>query len=110
MVTGGRCRGHPSDSEVATSAFRGAQLPWQIIYGTPLQRKRAQCQAAQKSVSVRPIDIGHGHANYGDKRVRLCGHGALAFSVAVAIGEAQKTFRDASRDASFELRVGNGLE
>jgi len=30
--------------------------------------------------------------------------------VAVAIGDAQKTFRDSIADAASKLRVGNGLE
>src|SRR5207245_11402435 len=38
------------------------------------------------------------------------GQRCLAVSVAVTVGEAQKTFRDSITEAAASLRVGNGLD
>jgi len=38
------------------------------------------------------------------------GQRCLAVSVAVTIGEAQKSFRDSITEAAASLRVGNGLD
>src|SRR5262249_8604199 len=44
-----------------------------------------------------------------DSAFGCAGQRCLAVSVAVAIGEAQKTFRDAIADSASKLRVGDGL-
>ena len=45
-----------------------------------------------------------------DSAFGCAGQRCLAVSVAVTIGEAQKTFRDSIADAASKLKVGNGLE
>ena len=45
-----------------------------------------------------------------DSAFGCAGQRCLAVSVAVTVGEAQKTFRDSIADAASKLRVGNGLE
>jgi malonate-semialdehyde dehydrogenase (acetylating)/methylmalonate-semialdehyde dehydrogenase len=45
-----------------------------------------------------------------DSAFGCAGQRCLAVSVAVTIGEAQRTFRDSIAEAASNLRVGNGLE
>jgi len=45
-----------------------------------------------------------------DSAFGCAGQRCLAVSVAVTIGEAQKTFRDAIAESASKLRVGNGLD
>jgi malonate-semialdehyde dehydrogenase (acetylating)/methylmalonate-semialdehyde dehydrogenase len=45
-----------------------------------------------------------------DSAFGCAGQRCLAVSVAVTVGEAQKTFRDAISEAAANLRVGNGLD
>jgi malonate-semialdehyde dehydrogenase (acetylating)/methylmalonate-semialdehyde dehydrogenase len=45
-----------------------------------------------------------------DSAFGCAGQRCLAVSVAVTIGEAQKTFRDSITDAASKLKVGNGLD
>jgi malonate-semialdehyde dehydrogenase (acetylating)/methylmalonate-semialdehyde dehydrogenase len=45
-----------------------------------------------------------------DSAFGCAGQRCLAVSVAVTVGEAQKTFRDSITNAASKLRVGNGLE
>ena len=74
--------------------------------------KRAQCQGGAKNpVIVLPdADMDMATQIISDSAFGCAGQRCLAVSVAVAIGEAQKTFRDAIADAASNLRVGNGLE
>jgi malonate-semialdehyde dehydrogenase (acetylating)/methylmalonate-semialdehyde dehydrogenase len=46
----------------------------------------------------------------GDSAFGCAGQRCLAVSVAVTIGEAQKTFRNSIAEAAASLRVGNGLD
>jgi malonate-semialdehyde dehydrogenase (acetylating)/methylmalonate-semialdehyde dehydrogenase len=46
----------------------------------------------------------------GDSAFGCAGQRCLAVSVAVTIGEAQKTFRDSITEAAASLQVGNGLD
>jgi len=45
-----------------------------------------------------------------DSAFGCAGQRCLAVSVAMTIGEAQKTFRDAIAEAASSIRVGNGLD
>jgi malonate-semialdehyde dehydrogenase (acetylating)/methylmalonate-semialdehyde dehydrogenase len=74
--------------------------------------KRAQCQGGAKNpVIVLPdADMHMATQIIGDSAFGCAGQRCLAVSVAVAIGDAQKTFRDSIADAASKLRVGNGLE
>jgi len=74
--------------------------------------KRAQCQGGAKNhVIVLPdADMQMATQIISDSAFGCAGQRCLAVSVAVMIGEAQKTFRDAIADSAANLRVGNGLD
>ena len=74
--------------------------------------KRAQCQGGAKNhVIVLPdADMKMTTQIVGDSAFGCAGQRCLAVSVAVTIGEAQKTFRDSIAEAAASLRVGNGLD
>jgi malonate-semialdehyde dehydrogenase (acetylating) / methylmalonate-semialdehyde dehydrogenase len=73
--------------------------------------KRMQCQGGAKNhVVVLPdADMELATQIIGDSAFGCAGQRCLAVSVAVTIGEAQKTFRDSISQAASSLRVGNGL-
>lgn len=74
--------------------------------------KRAQCQGGAKNhVVVLPdADMGMATQIIGDSAFGCAGQRCLAVSVAVTVGEAQKTFRDAITEAAGKLSVGYGLD
>jgi malonate-semialdehyde dehydrogenase (acetylating) / methylmalonate-semialdehyde dehydrogenase len=74
--------------------------------------KRAQCQGGAKNhVIVLPdADMSMATQIVSDSAFGCAGQRCLAVSVAVTVGEAQKTFRDSIADAAASLRVGNGLD
>ncbi len=74
--------------------------------------KRAQCQGGAKNhVIVLPdADMKMATQIISDSAFGCAGQRCLAVSVAVTIGEAQKTFRDAIAESAANLRVGNGLD
>ncbi len=74
--------------------------------------KRAQCQGGAKNhVIVLPdADMKMATQIINDSAFGCAGQRCLAVSVAVTVGEAQKTFRDSITHAAESLRVGNGLD
>src|ERR1700730_8719076 len=74
--------------------------------------KRMQCQGGAKNhVIVLPdADMELATQIISDSAFGCAGQRCLAVSVAVTVGEAQKTFRDAIAQAASAIRVGNGLE
>src|SRR5467141_2894871 len=74
--------------------------------------KRAQCQGGAKNhVIVLPdADMKMATQIISDSAFGCAGQRCLAVSVAVTIGEAQKSFRDSITEAAASLRVGNGLD
>src|SRR5204863_1779376 len=74
--------------------------------------KRCQCQGGAKNhVIILPdANISMATQIISDRAFGCAGQRCLAVSVAVTIGEAQRTFRDSIADAASKLRVGNGLE
>ena len=74
--------------------------------------KRAQCQGGAKNhVIVLPdADMQMATQIISDSAFGCAGQRCLAVSVAVTIGDAQKTFRDAITDSAASLRVGHGLD
>ena len=74
--------------------------------------KRAQCQGGAKNhVIVLPdADMKMATQIITDSAFGCAGQRCLAVSVAVTVGEAQKTFRESILDTAASLRVGNGLE
>jgi len=74
--------------------------------------KRAQCQGGAKNhVIILPdADMPMTTQIISDSAFGCAGQRCLAVSVAVTVGEAQKTFRDSISEAAASIRVGNGLD
>jgi malonate-semialdehyde dehydrogenase (acetylating)/methylmalonate-semialdehyde dehydrogenase len=74
--------------------------------------KRMQCQGGAKNhVIVLPdADMDLAKQIISDSAFGCAGQRCLAVSVAVTVGEAQKTFRDAIADAASSIKVGFGLD
>ncbi|HLV86013.1 MAG TPA: CoA-acylating methylmalonate-semialdehyde dehydrogenase [Candidatus Sulfotelmatobacter sp.] len=101
---------HP---KVRAISFVGSTPVAQYIYSRSAEKgKRCQCQGGAKNhVIVLPdADMPMATQIISDSAFGCAGQRCLAVSVAVTIGEAQKTFRDSIADAASKLKVGNGLE
>src|SRR6202162_3418319 len=101
---------HP---KVRAISFVGSTPVARYIYArSGEQGKRCQCQGGAKNhVIVLPdADMPMATQIISDSAFGCAGQRCLAVSVAVTIGEAQKTFRDSIADAASKLRVGNGLD
>src|SRR5271168_3054751 len=74
--------------------------------------KRMQCQGGAKNlVVVLPdADMDLAKQIISDSAFGCAGQRCLAVSVAVTVGEAQKSFRDAIADAASSIKIGSGLE
>src|SRR5438445_2833321 len=115
MVNGGKTAvdtilDHP---KVRAVSFVGSTPVAKHIYArAAASGKRAQCQGGAKNpVIVLPdADMDMATQIIGDSAFGCAGQRCLAVSVAVAIGEAQKTFRDAIAESAAKLRVGYGLD
>src|ERR1041385_2548920 len=101
---------HP---KVRAISFVGSTPVAKYIYARAgANGKRAQCQGGAKNhVIVLPdADIKMATQIISDSAFGCAGQRCLAVSVAVTVGEAQKTFRDAITESAASLRVGNGLD
>src|SRR6266851_9229669 len=101
---------HP---DVKAISFVGSTPVARYIYARAGEKgKRAQCQGgAKNSVVVLPdADMDMATQIISDSAFGCAGQRCLAVSVAVTVGEAQKTFRDSIANAASSLRVGNGLD
>jgi malonate-semialdehyde dehydrogenase (acetylating)/methylmalonate-semialdehyde dehydrogenase len=101
------------DPRVRAISFVGSTPVARYIYARSGEKgKRAQCQGGAKNpVIVLPdADMQMATQINSDSAFGCAGQRCLAVSVAVTIGEAQKTFRDAIAESASKLRVGNGLE
>src|SRR5437899_3837970 len=101
---------HP---QVRAISFVGSTPVAKYIYGRAgANGKRAQCQGGAKNhVIVLPdADMKMATQIISDSAFGCAGQRCLAVSVAVTVGEAQKTFRDSITAAAALLRVGNGLD
>jgi len=101
------------DPRVRAVSFVGSTPVARYIYSRAgANGKRAQCQGGAKNhVIVLPdADMQMATQIISDSAFGCAGQRCLAVSVAVTIGEAQKTFRDAIADSASKLKVGNGLE
>ena len=74
--------------------------------------KRAQCQGGAKNhVVVLPdADMETTTQIVSDSAFGCAGQRCLAVSVAITVGEARRTFRDAIAESAGSLKVGSGLE
>jgi malonate-semialdehyde dehydrogenase (acetylating)/methylmalonate-semialdehyde dehydrogenase len=101
---------HP---KVRAISFVGSTPVARYIYSRSAEQgKRCQCQGGAKNhVIVLPdADMPMATQIISDSAFGCAGQRCLAVSVAVTIGEAQKTFRHSIADAASKLKVGNGLE
>src|SRR5467141_697430 len=115
LVNGGRevvnalCD-HP---QVRAVSFVGSTPVARHVYTrSAASGKRMQCQGGAKNhVIVLPdADMELATQIISDSAFGCAGQRCLAVSVAVTIGEAQKTFRDAIARAASAIRVGPGLD
>jgi malonate-semialdehyde dehydrogenase (acetylating) / methylmalonate-semialdehyde dehydrogenase len=101
---------HP---KVRAVSFVGSTPVARHVYGRAgANGKRAQCQGGAKNhVIILPdADMNMATQIVSDSAFGCAGQRCLAVSVAVTVGEAQRTFRDSIADSAASLRVGNGLE
>jgi malonate-semialdehyde dehydrogenase (acetylating)/methylmalonate-semialdehyde dehydrogenase len=101
---------HP---KVRAISFVGSTAVAKYIYARAgANGKRAQCQGGAKNhVIVLPdADMRMATQIISDSAFGCAGQRCLAVSVAVTVGEAQKTFRDSITESAVSLRVGNGLD
>jgi len=101
---------HP---KVRAISFVGSTPVAKYIYARAGENgKRAQCQGGAKNhVIVLPdADMKMATQIISDSAFGCAGQRCLAVSVAVTVGDAKKTFRDAITESAASLRVGNGLE
>ena len=115
LVNGGKAAvdallDHP---KVRAISFVGSTPVAKYVYARAgANGKRAQCQGGAKNhVIVLPdADMKMATQIISDSAFGCAGQRCLAVSVAVTVGEAQKTFRDSITEAAALLRVGNGLD
>jgi malonate-semialdehyde dehydrogenase (acetylating)/methylmalonate-semialdehyde dehydrogenase len=115
LVNGGKATvnallDHPA---VRAISFVGSTPVAKYIYARAAQSgKRMQCQGGAKNhVVVLPdADMQQATQIIGESAFGCAGQRCLAVSVAVTVGEAQKTFRDTIAEAASSMRVGSGLE
>jgi malonate-semialdehyde dehydrogenase (acetylating)/methylmalonate-semialdehyde dehydrogenase len=101
---------HPA---VKAISFVGSTPVARYIYARAGEKgKRAQCQGGAKNhVVVLPdADMEMTTQIISESAFGCAGQRCLAVSVAVTVGEAQRTFRDSIAAAASSLRVGYGLD
>jgi len=101
---------HPA---VRAISFVGSTQVARYVYARAgANGKRAQCQGGAKNyVIVLPdADMQMATQIISDSAFGCAGQRCLAVSVAVMVGDAQRTFRDSITEAAASLRVGNGLD
>ena len=115
LVNGGRdavnalCD-HP---QVRAISFVGSTPVAKHVYTrSAASGKRMQCQGGAKNhvIVLADADMDLATQIISDSAFGCAGQRCLAVSVAVTIGEAQKTFRDSIAHAASKIQVGNGLE
>jgi malonate-semialdehyde dehydrogenase (acetylating)/methylmalonate-semialdehyde dehydrogenase len=101
---------HP---KIRAISFVGSTPTAKYVYARAgANGKRAQCQGGAKNhVIILPdADMKMATQIITDSAFGCAGQRCLAVSVAVTIGEAQKSFRDSIVEAAASLQVGDGLE
>jgi malonate-semialdehyde dehydrogenase (acetylating)/methylmalonate-semialdehyde dehydrogenase len=101
---------HP---KVRALSFVGSTPVAKYVYARAgANGKRAQCQGGAKNhvIVLADADMAMATQIIGDSAFGCAGQRCLAVSVAVTVGEAQTSFRDAITNAATSLRVGNGLD
>ncbi len=101
---------HP---HVRAISFVGSTPVAQYVYTRgSAAGKRVQCQGGAKNHVVVLPDADQETTTkiIADSAFGCAGQRCLAVSVTVAVGEAQKWFRDRIADAVLQMKVGNGLD
>ncbi|HEX8599764.1 MAG TPA: CoA-acylating methylmalonate-semialdehyde dehydrogenase [Chloroflexia bacterium] len=101
---------HP---DVQAISFVGSTPVARYIYAKAAENgKRVQCQGGAKNhaVVLPDADLEMATKIVSDSAFGCAGQRCLAVSVAVTVGEAQRTFRDAIAEMAGSLKVGYGLE
>ncbi|CAN5862857.1 CoA-acylating methylmalonate-semialdehyde dehydrogenase [soil metagenome] len=101
---------HPA---VRAVSFVGSTPVARYIYARGAEYgKRVQCQGGAKNhaVVLPDADLETATQIISDSAFGCAGQRCLAVSVAVTVGEAQHSFRDAITDAASSLKVGYGLD
>src|ERR1700752_4776865 len=115
LVNGGKAAvdaliDHP---KVSAISFVGSTPVARHVYArAAASGKRMQCQGGAKNhVIVLPdADMELATQIISDSAFGCAGQRCLAVSVAVTVGEAQKTFPDSIAHTASSIRVGNGLD
>ncbi len=101
---------HPA---VRALSFVGSSPVAKYIYARGAEYgKRVQCQGGAKNhaVVLPDADLEMTTQIISDSAFGCAGQRCLAVSVAVTVGEAQRTFRDAIADMASSIKVGYGLD
>ena len=101
---------HP---KVRAISFVGSTPVARYVYARGAKTgKRVQCQGGAKNhvVILPDADFETATSIVSDSAFGCAGQRCLAVSVAITVGEAQETFRDAIADVAGSIRIGNGLE
>src|SRR6184192_3146186 len=115
LVNGGRDAVHAlcDHPQVRAISFVGSTPVAKHVYTrSAASGKRMQCQGGAKNhvIVLADADMDLATQIISDSAFGCAGQRCLAVSVAVTVGEAQNTFRDAIATAASAIRVGNGLE
>ena len=115
LVNGGRDAVHAlcDHPQVRAISFVGSTPVAKHVYTrSAASGKRMQCQGGAKNhvIVLADADMDLATQIISDSAFGCAGQRCLAVSVAVTIGEAQKTFRDSIAHAASKIQVGNGLE
>jgi len=101
---------HP---DVRAISFVGSTPVARHIYSrAAASGKRVQCQGGAKNhaVVLPDADMEKATSIVSDSAFGCAGQRCLAVSVAVTVGDAQKSFSDAIARAASSIKVGNGLD
>jgi malonate-semialdehyde dehydrogenase (acetylating)/methylmalonate-semialdehyde dehydrogenase len=101
---------HP---KVQAVSFVGSTPIAKYVYARAGEKgKRAQCQGGAKNpvVILPDADLTTATQIIADSAFGCAGQRCLAVSVAIAVGDAQKSFSDSIAEAASNMHVGNGLE
>jgi malonate-semialdehyde dehydrogenase (acetylating)/methylmalonate-semialdehyde dehydrogenase len=115
MVHGGKpvvdaLLGHP---DVRAISFVGSTPVAKYIYAQgAVHGKRVQCQGGAKNhvLVLDDADLETSTKIISDSAFGCAGQRCLAVSVAVVVGDAQKTFKDSIVGAANAIKVGDGLD
>jgi malonate-semialdehyde dehydrogenase (acetylating)/methylmalonate-semialdehyde dehydrogenase len=101
---------HPA---VRAISFVGSSPVARYIYARGAEHgKRVQCQGGAKNhaVVLPDADLEMATQIISDSAFGCAGQRCLAVSVAVTVGEAKRSFREAITDSASSLKVGYGLD